>query len=109
MLYWNLVNTKGEVKMEKWMNAAYAGEDEEIYMDDRISQLMSSSEECDPDNLDNLVEALSEASKDDRETLNDFLANKEWDKFGRKIWSISYDYMEKRAESIAQREVEQGL
>ena len=91
------------------MNAAYDSEDEEIYMEERIDELMSRQEECDPDNLDNLVEALSEASTDDRETLNNFLANKEWDKFGRKIWSISYEYMEKRAESIAQHEVEQGL
>lgn len=95
---------------DSWlMSGAYDHEDEEIYMENRIDELMSRCEECDPNDIDNIVEALSEASKDDRETLNDYLTRNEWENFGRKIWSISFDYMEKRAESIAQREVEQGL
>jgi len=112
VLYWNLANTKGEVKMgyDNWLQSgAYDGEDEEIYIEERIDELMSKGEECDPGNIDNIVEALSEASQDDRETLNDFLTRNEWDNFGRKIWAISFDYMEKRAEYYAQREVEQGL
>jgi len=91
------------------MNAAYDGEDEQIYIEERIDELMARGQDCDPSNLDNLVEALSEASQDDRESLNDFLARNEWENFGRKAWSISFDYMEKRAEHYAQLEVEQGL
>lgn len=94
--------------MERWMNAAYAGEDEEIYMEGRVDELMSSGQECDPDNVDNITEALSECSKEDADTLRDYLAQKDWEKFGRKVWAISFDYMERRAESYAQDEVSAG-
>jgi hypothetical protein len=94
--------------MEKWMNAAYDSEDEEIYIENRVDELMGSGEDCDPDNMDNIVEALSEASADDRETLQDYLDQKAWDKFGMKIFSISFDYMEARALDMAQSEVSQG-
>lgn len=95
---------------DNWLQSgAYDNEDEEIYIEERVGELMSDGDDCDPDNIDNIVEALSEASKEDRLTLEDYVIQKAWDKFGLKIWSISFDYMEKRAESIAQREVEQGL
>ena len=94
--------------MERWMNAAYDGEDEEIYIENRIEDLMSDGEECDPDNLDNISEALSEASKEDRETLEDYIEQKAWDKFGLKVWSITFDYMENRALNYAQMEVSNG-
>jgi hypothetical protein len=92
--------------MERWMNAAYEGEAEEIYIENRVDELMDG--ECDPDNLDNLIEALSEASAEDRETLDDYINQKAWDKFGLKIMSISFDYMEARALDMAQTEVSMG-
>ena len=94
---------------DSWlMSGAYDNEDEEIYIEDRVDELMSDGEECDPSNFDNMVEALSEASVEDRETVKDYIDQKAWDKLGLKMWSIAYDYMEKRAESYAQREVQNG-
>lgn len=94
---------------DSWLQSgAYDNEDEEIYIEDRVDELMSDGEDCDPDNVDNIVEALSEASNEDRVTLEDYVIQKAWDKFGLKVWSISFDYMEKRALSIAEREVSNG-
>lgn len=94
---------------DNWlMSGAYDNEDEEIYIEDRVDELMSDGEDCDPDNIDNIVEALSEASAEDRVTLEDYVTQKAWDKFGLKVWSISFDYMEKRAKSYAEREVQNG-
>ena len=94
---------------DSWLQSgAYDNEDEEIYIEDRVDELMSDGEDCDPDNVDNIVEALSEASNEDRVTLEDYVNQKAWDKFGLKVWSISFDYMEKRALSIAEREVSNG-
>lgn len=94
---------------DSWLQSgAYDNEDEEIYIEDRVDELMSDGEDCDPDNVDNIVEALSEASNEDRVTLEDYVIQKAWEKFGLKVWSISFDYMEKRALSIAEREVSNG-
>jgi hypothetical protein len=94
---------------DNWLQSgAYDSEDEEIYIEERIDELLSDGGDCDPDNLDNIVEALSEASNEDRVTLEDYIVQKAWDKFGLKVWSLSYEYMEKRAESIAQNEVSSG-
>lgn len=94
--------------MERWMNAAYAGEDEEIYIEQRVDELMD-SEEFDPSDVSHMSEAISEASKDDQDIIRDYIEQKDWAKLGQKLYVMSYDYMEKFAESAAQREVEQGL
>lgn len=93
--------------MERWMNAAYAGEDEEIYIEERVCDLMN-SEDYDPTDVGHMGEAISEASEDDQEVIRDFIERKEWDKLGAKLFYMTYDYMEKFAEAKAQREVEQG-
>ena len=94
--------------MERWMNAAYDGEDEEIWIEERVASLMH-EEDFDPSSVSHLAEAISEASEDDQEVIRDFIERKEWDKLGAKLFYMSYDYMEKFAQSTAQREVEQGL
>jgi hypothetical protein len=94
--------------MEKWMNAAFDSEDEEIYIENRVEELMDDGEECDPENIDNLVEALSEASIVDRETMDDYIQQSEWEKLGLKIVTMSYNYMEARALDMEQSEVSQG-
>ena len=94
--------------MEKWMNAAYDGEDEEIYIENRTVELMD-EEDFDPASVAHLAEAISEASEDDQQTIRDYIEQKDWAKLGLKLYVMSYDYMEKFAESTAQREVEQGL
>ena len=94
--------------MEKWMNAAYDGEDEEIWIEERVASLMH-EEDFDPSSVSHLAEAISEASEDDQQTIRDYIEQKDWAKLGQKLYVMSYDYMEKYAEITAQREVEQGL
>ena len=94
--------------METWMNAAYDGEDEEIYIEERVPELMT-SKDYDPSDTSHMAEAISEASKDDQETIRDFIERKEWDKLGAKLFYMSYEYMEHFAQMEAQREVSNGL
>lgn len=90
------------------MNAAYDGEDEEIYIEERVPELMT-SKDYDPSDTSHMAEAISEASKDDQETIRDFIERKEWDKLGAKLFYMSYEYMEHFAQMEAQREVSNGL
>lgn len=89
------------------MNAAYAGEDEEIYIEQRVDELMD-REEFDPTDVGHMGEAISEASEADQETIRDYIEQKDWAKLGMKLYTMTYDYMEHYAEARAQREVEQG-
>ena len=93
--------------METWMNAAYDGEDEEIYIEQRVPELMT-TKDYDPSDVSHMAEAISEASAIDQETIRDFIERKEWDKLGAKLFYMTYEYMEKFAESAAQREVSNG-
>jgi hypothetical protein len=94
--------------MEKWMNAAYDGEDEEIWLENRVDELME-EEDYDPTSVAHMGEAISEASEFDQETIRDYIEQKAWDKLGMKLYTMSYEYMEGYAQSTAQREVEQGF
>ena len=89
------------------MNAAYDGEDEEIYIEQRVPELMT-TKDYDPSDVSHMAEAISEASAIDQETIRDFIERKEWDKLGAKLFYMTYEYMEKFAESAAQREVSNG-
>jgi len=94
--------------METWMNAAYDGEDEEIYIEERVPELMT-TKDYDPSDTSHMAEAISEASAIDQETIRDFIERKEWDKLGAKLFYMSYEYMEHFAQMEAQREVSNGL
>jgi hypothetical protein len=92
---------------DNWlMSGAHYGEDEKIYIENRIDELMY--EEFDPSDAGHIAEAISEASEDDQQTIRDYIEQKAWDKLGLKLYDISYEYMERFAELTAQREVEQG-
>ena len=95
---------------DSWLQSgAYDNEDEEIYIEERTYELMKLGEDYDPTDVGRMSEAISEASADDQEVIRDFIERKEWDKLGAKLFYMTYEYMEKFAESQAQREVEQGL
>ena len=94
--------------METWMNAAYDGEDEEIYIEGRVPELMA-TKDYDPSDTSHMAEAISEASKDDQEIIRDYIEQRDWAKLGQKLYVMSYDYMEHFAQMEAQREVSNGL
>ena len=90
------------------MSGAYDSEDEEIYIEESVPELMA-TKDYDPSDVSHMAEAISEASAIDQETIRDFIERKEWDKLGAKLFYMTYEYMEKFAESEAQREVSNGL
>ena len=77
-------------------------------METLVPELMKTPD-YDPALVHHLAEAISEASKDDQDLIQDFIEQKAWDKLGLKLFYMSYEYMEKFAESEAQREVSNGL
>ena len=94
---------------DSWLQSgAYDNEDEEIYIENRVPELMH-TEDYDPSDVSHLGEAIAQASENDQEVIRDFIERKEWHKLGAKLFYMTYEYMEKYAESQAQREVEQGL
>lgn len=94
---------------DNWlMSGAYDNEDEEIYIEERVSELMK-TKDYDPSDVGHMAEAISEASAIDQDIIRDYIEQKDWAKLGQKLYVMSYDYMEHFAESAAQREVEQGL
>lgn len=94
---------------DSWlMSGAYDNEDEEIYIENRVPELMK-TEDYDPSDVSHLAEAISEASAADQEIIRDYIEQRDWAKLGQKLYVMSYDYMEKFAEMEAQREVSNGL
>ena len=94
---------------DNWlMSGAYDNEDEEIYIEERVPELMK-TKDYDPSDVGHMAEAISEASADDQAIIRDYIEQKDWAKLGQKLYVMSYDYMEHFAESAAQSEVCNGL
>ena len=94
---------------DNWlMSGAYDNEDEEIDIEQRTEELMT-SKDYDPADICHMAEAISEASKDDQDIIRDYIEQKDWAKLGQKLYVMSYDYMEHFAQMDAQRQVSNGL
>jgi hypothetical protein len=94
---------------DNWlMSGAYDNEDEEIDIEQRTEELMT-SKDYDPADICHMAEAISEASKDDQDIIRDYIEQKDWAKLGQKLYVMSYDYMEHLANMDAQRQVSNGL
>ena len=111
VIQFNLIQL-GRVKMsgyDSWLQSgAYDNEDEEVYIEERVPELMK-TEEYDPADVSHMGEAIAQASKDDQEIIRDYIEQKDWAKLGQKLFYMTYEYMEGYAQATAQREVEQGL
>ena len=94
---------------DSWLQSgAYDGEDEQIYIEERVPELMT-TKDYDPSDTSHMAEAISEASKDDQEIIRDYIEQRDWAKLGQKLYVMSYNYMEHFAQMEAQREVSNGL
>jgi hypothetical protein len=94
---------------DNWLiSGAYDNEDEEIDIEQRTKELMT-SKDYDPADICHMAEAISEASKDDQDIIRDYIEQKDWAKLGQKLYVMSYDYMEHLANMDAQRQVSNGL
>jgi len=93
---------------DSWLQSgAYDSEDEDIYIENRVDELMD-SEDYDPSDVGHIAEAISEASEADQAIIRDYIEQKDWAKLGQKLYVMSYDYMEHFAQSKAQGEVSSG-
>jgi len=94
---------------DSWLQSgAYDREDEEVYIEERVPELMK-TEEYDPSDVSHMGEAIAQANENDQEVIRDYIEQKDWAKLGQKLFYMTYEYMEGYAQATAQREVEQGL
>jgi len=94
---------------DSWLQSgAYDNEDEDIYIEQRIEELMT-SKDYDPSDVSHIGEAIAQANAADQETIRDYIEQKDWAKLGQKLYVMTYDYMEGYAQSKAQDEVSNGL
>jgi hypothetical protein len=84
-------------------------DDDSDLLDERISELMK--DEYSPNQYDHFAEAISEASKSDREAVEMILQQHpiNYEVLGRKLFGMAYDYMEKFAENHAQEDLSAGF
>lgn len=56
-------------------------------------------------NLEVLSESLYDVTQAEYDTLSEFMSNKDWANFGRKIWAIYMDTAESRADTYAKEQI----
>jgi hypothetical protein len=63
-----------------------------------------------PNTVDRLAEAIGEdLLAKDKEQLQDYLDNKDFENLGRKIWALNMEYWETWAENVAIEDYHAGL
>ena len=53
----------------------------------------------------NIAEALSELDRNSAESLQEILDTRDFEKIGRKIWAMTYEYLEQHAKTKAENEI----
>lgn len=92
---------------DSWLEQPYQdqyAEDEKV--DSRVEELMK--EDYKPTDFNNFIESISEASKEDVETIEDYLEQGKFEELGRKLWGICYERMEAQATSHAVENLNSG-
>ena len=79
-------------------------EDRTDEIEERVATLMK-TKAYDPFIAGNIVEAMGELSVQQAEDLQDCLDLKDFEMIGRKIWAITYDYMERYALEQTENEI----
>ena len=92
-------------------NRYYEPEDDNSdLIDDRVAELME--DEYSIKKYSNFSEGISEAKKEDQVIIEEMLskphADMDFEALGRKLWSMSYDYMEQYAISHAEENLASG-
>jgi hypothetical protein len=81
-----------------------------MLVQERIDQLMK--EEYNPEKYDNFSQGISEAFTADREIIEEMLskpiAEMDYEKLGRKLFCMAYEYMERFATNQAMNDYENG-
>lgn len=81
---------------DRWLEQPYQ---DQCDMDNALEEIEQEllEGEYNPNHFDNFVEAIAEASQDNIETIDDYMAQREFEKLGRALWCISLEYWEKKA------------
>jgi uncharacterized protein YfkK (UPF0435 family) len=80
--------------------APYDDQAEHDELAEQVYEYMRPGEKFDPSELGNFAEAIGQDiyNKDLQDFIKDCVEKKEWEKLGRKLYMVSYEYMEKCAE-----------
>lgn len=74
-------------------------------IEERTWQLMKAGAEYDPNDASRVAEALGELDVDTAKALQDCIDTGDYEKIGRKVMMIAFDYMERYAKSAAENEI----
>lgn len=83
-----------------YYEAPYDDQAEHDELEEQIFEYMKRDEQFDPTELGNFAEAIGQDTnnKDLQAFIRDCVDAKDWEKLGRKLYMVSYEYMEKCAE-----------
>ena len=76
------------------------------WINDRTFELLK--EEYNPAQIENLIEVLQDTTDEKWATIKEYLENRDFEKFGRALWCLAFDYMEQVAEHRAEMEYARG-
>ena len=93
--------------LDRWLTTPPEDNSSEL-IEEEMNSLMESGAEHDPEDQFNFSEAISECSKEDWDTVKDFIAKKDWEALGRKLYFLSFEYMEARATNEATESYNRG-
>ena len=74
-------------------------------IDELTYQLMKPGAEYDPNDASRVAEALGELDTDTASALQDCIDTGDYEKIGRKVMMIAFDYMERFAKDHAEHEI----
>jgi hypothetical protein len=74
-------------------------------IDERTWQLMKAGAEYDPNDASRVAEALGDLDAERAEALQAMIDTGDYEKIGRKIMMLTFDYMEKFAKDAAENEI----
>jgi hypothetical protein len=74
-------------------------------IDERTWQLMKAGAEYDPNDASRVAEALGDLDAERADALQAMIDTGDYEKIGRKIMMLTFDYMEKFAKDAAENEI----
>jgi hypothetical protein len=76
------------------------------WINNRTFELLK--EEFNPSDIENVIETLQDTSDERWATIKEYCDNRDFEKFGKALWCLVFDYMEQGAEHRAEMEYSKG-
>ena len=80
----------------------------EDIIEERVKYLVNHDSNYDNTLFENFSEDIYSATTEQAQSIEEYLRNKDFEKLGRLMWCISFEYREKRAQIQANKEFENG-